>query len=94
MSIENNKNIFTASLRSLDKVKVFDLESTYLVWVDFSNLKITQAEFENILLKEAGVAPSFGSGFGKNSEKFARFNIACRTEILDLAIKRLIKVFM
>ena len=92
--LENNKNVFTASLRSLDKVKVFDLESTYLVWVDFSSLKITQSEFKNMLIKDAGVAPSFGSGFGKSSDKFARFNIACRTEILDLAIRRLTKTFM
>ena len=92
--LENNKNIFTTSLRSLNEVKVFDLESTYLVWVDFSNLKINQAELENMLVKEAGVAPSFGAGFGKNSGKFARFNIACRTEILDLAIRRLTKTFM
>ena len=49
---ENNKNIFITSLRSLNEVKVFDLESTYLVWVDFSNLKINQAELENMLLRE------------------------------------------
>ena len=92
--LENNKNVFTASLRSLDEVKVFELESTYLVWVDFSSLKITQSELKNMLIKEAGVAPSFGSSFGKNSGKFARFNIACRKEILDLAIRRLAKTFM
>ena len=55
---------------------------------------MTQTELENMLVKEAGVAPSFGAGFGKNSGKFARFNIACRTEILDLAIRRLTKTFM
>ena len=69
------------------------------IWIknyleDFSNLKINQAELENMLVKDAGVAPSFGAGFGKNSGKFARFNIACRTEILDLAIRRLTKTFM
>ena len=91
--LENNKNIFTAALKSLKKVSLFDLESTYLAWVDFSQLNITETELKNILIKEAGIAPSFGSGFGESAGKFARFNIACRTEILELAIKRLTKTF-
>ena len=92
--LDNNRNIFINAMRSLNKVKVFDLESTYLAWVDFSKLNITEAELKTMLVKEAGVAPSFGSGFGKTSGKFARFNIACRTEILNLAIDRLTKTFL
>ena len=74
-------------------MRLFDLESTYLAWVDFSQLNITETDLKNILIKEAGIAPSFGSGFGESAGKFARFNIACRTEILELAIKRLTKTF-
>jgi cystathionine beta-lyase len=92
--LEKNKRLFTTAMKSQNKLQVFDLESTYLAWVDFSKLDITEVELKNMLIKEAGVAPSFGRGFGKNSEKFARFNIACRTEILDLAIKRLTKTFL
>ena len=92
--LEKNRNIFINAMRSLKKVKVFDLESTYLAWVDFSKLNITEEELKTMLVKEAGVAPSFGSGFGKTSGKFARFNIACRTEILNLAVDRLTKTFL
>ena len=92
--LANNKNIFITALKSIDKVKVFDLESTYLAWVDFSKLNITEAELKKMIVKEAGIAPSFGDGFGKTSGKFARFNIACRTEILELATDRLIKTFL
>ena len=92
--LENNKNIFISALKSLNKVKVFDLEATYLAWVDFSNLNLTEVELKNMLVKEAGIAPSFGSGFGKNSGQFARFNIACRKEILELAVNRLTKTFL
>ena len=92
--LANNKNIFITALKSIDKVKVFDLESTYLAWVDFSKLNITEAELKKMIVKEAGIAPSFGDGFGKASGKFARFNIACRTEILELAVDRLIKTFL
>ena len=92
--LENNKNIFTSALKALNKLKVFELESTYLAWVDFSKLNITEKELKNTLIKEAGIAPSFGSGFGKTSGQFARFNIACRKEILELAIDRLTKTFL
>ena len=92
--LDNNRNIFINAMRSLNEVKVFDLESTYLAWVDFSKLNITEEELKTMLVKEAGVAPSFGSGFGKTTGKFARFNIACRTEILNLAIDRLTKTFL
>ena len=92
--LENNKNIFMTALESLNKVKVFDLESTYLAWVDFSKLNITEKELKKMIVSEAGIAPSFGSGFGKDSGKFARFNIACRTEILELAVNKLIKTFL
>ena len=59
-----------------------------------NEVEMAELELKDMLIKEAGVAPSFGSGFGKNSGKFARFNIACRTEILDLAINRLTKTFL
>ena len=92
--LENNKNIFTNALKALNNIKVFDLESTYLAWVDFSKLNITEKELKNTLVKDAGIAPSFGSGFGKTSGQFARFNIACRKEILELAVDRLTKTFL
>ena len=92
--LENKKKIFTSALKKINKVKIFDLESTYLAWVDFSQLNISEAELKTMLVNEAGVAPSFGGGFGNTTGKFARFNLACRTEILELAIKRLAKTFL
>ena len=92
--LENNKKIFTSAMKSLTDVNVFDLDSTYLAWVDFSQLNISEAELKTMLVNEAGVAPSFGGGFGNTTGKFARFNLACRTEILELAIQRLGKTFL
>ena len=92
--LENNKKIFTSAMKSLTDVNVFDLESTYLAWVDFSQLNISEAELKTMLVNEAGVAPSFGGGFGNTTGKFARFNLACRTEILELATQRLAKTFL
>ncbi len=92
--LNNNKNIFMTALKSIKNVNMFDLESTYLAWVDFSQLDISEAELKKLIINEAGVAPSFGTGFGKTSRKFARFNIACRTEILHKAVDRLTKAFL
>ena len=92
--LENNKKIFTSAMKSIKKLKVFDLESTYLAWVDFSQLNISEAELKTMLVNEAGVAPSFGGGFGNTAGKFARFNLACRTEILEVATQRLANTFL
>ena len=92
--LENNKKIFTSAMKSIKKLNVFDLESTYLAWVDFSQLNISEAELKTMLVNEAGVAPSFGGGFGSTAGKFARFNLACRTEILEVAIQRLANTFL
>ena len=92
--LENNKKIFISAMKSIKKLNVFDLESTYLAWVDFSQLNISEAELKTMLVNEAGVAPSFGGGFGNNAGKFARFNLACRTEILEVATQRLSSTFL
>jgi cystathionine beta-lyase len=91
--LEINKNIFLNTFKSTNNINVLDLESTYLAWVDFNDLEISETDLKNMLVKDAGIAPSFGSGFGKSSEKFARFNIACRREILELAMERFAKTF-
>ena len=90
--LENNKKIFTSALKALTDVNVFDLESTYLAWVDFSQLNISEAELKKMLVNDAGIAPSFGGGFGNASRKFARFN-SLQERNIGLAIDRLTQNF-
>ena len=90
--LENNKKNFTTALKALNGVKVFDLESTYLAWVDFSGTGMKREDFIE-RLRHVGLAPSEGRAFGPEGELCMRFNIACRHALLDEAMARLADAF-
>lgn len=75
----------------LPRLKVFPLEGTYLVWVDFRGLGKSTEEIGRICLKEAGLALDEGHIFGPEGEGFQRFNIACSRKLLKEAMERLEK---
>jgi len=61
---------------NLPEVRVFPLEATYLVWIDFRKLNISVDELNNRLINKAGLAMEDGSIFGKDGRGFQRMNIA------------------
>ncbi|MCP3943132.1 MAG: pyridoxal phosphate-dependent aminotransferase [Desulfobacteraceae bacterium] len=71
----------------LPGVKVFDLEGTYLAWVDFNPLGLSPEKIIQIIEEEAGVALDHGNWFADNGAGFERFNIACPRSILEKAVK-------
>lgn len=75
----------------LPGVNVFQLEGTYLVWVDFRSLGLNGKRLIQILEEDAGVALDHGNWFGDNGSGFERFNIACPRSILEKAAKAIIK---
>ena len=68
--------------------------STYLGWLDFSELvragKITGSPFE-FFLKESKIAFSDGKIFGKGYENFVRVNFGCPRSTLVTALERIKK---
>ena len=66
-----------------------ELQSTYLAWVDFSNLQISEKEMIKRVHQKAKIAANIGSTFGKGGEKFMRFNLACPRSIVYEATQRL-----
>ena len=74
-------------------IEVFDLEGTYLAWVDFRSLGLNQKTLDEIMKKEAKVGLDDGAMFGKIGEGFQRFNLACPKEILKEALERIEKTF-
>ena len=67
---------------------VSPLEATYLSWVDFRSLGIEPMELERLLQQEAEVFLSQGYIFGDEGIGFARFNIACPSDVLAEALER------
>ena len=77
----------------LPGVGVFEPEGTYLIWMDFRGLKLTQNELDDILKKEAKVGLDSGPMFGTGGQGFQRINIACPLSILKDALERMEMAF-
>ncbi|MCF6246430.1 MAG: pyridoxal phosphate-dependent aminotransferase [Desulfobacula sp.] len=77
----------------LPGLKVFDLEGTYLVWVDFRPLGLSSEKIIQVIEEDAGVAVDHGDWFGKNGAGFERFNIACPRSILRKAVEAVVAAF-
>ncbi|QEE15601.1 MalY/PatB family protein [Promethearchaeum syntrophicum] len=73
----------------LPGVGVFEPEGTYLIWMDFREIKLPQNELDDILKKEAKVGLDSGPMFGKGGLGFQRINIACPLSILKDALERI-----
>ena len=73
----------------ITKVKVLCPEGTYLVWLDFRALGLSEQQREDLLLKKAGLWLDSGLVFGKSGEGFERINIACTRETLKKALEKL-----
>ncbi len=77
----------------LPGVKVFDLEATYLPWIDFRSLGLSPEKIVEIVEKDAGLALDHGDWFGDNGAGFERINIACPRGLMEKAIDALVKAF-
>lgn len=78
--ITNNFKVLKKYFKdNMPRVKVTNLEATYLVWLDFRYLNISCEELNNGLINE-GVYLNKGCMYCEDYEGFLRFNIACSKE--------------
>lgn len=75
--------------RELPMLKMTEPEGTYLVWVDFRALGLSEGELEELIVKKANLWLDSGAIFGKVGEGFERFNVACPRSILEQALEQL-----
>lgn len=76
----------------MPKVKVFRPEGSYMVWLDFRDLRLSWQELQEKIGKEAKVQLTWGETFGPDGEGFERINIACHRTTLEDALERIRKV--
>ena len=74
---------------NLPQIKVYDLEGTYLQWMDFRELGLDKKALEDLLHSKAELFFDEGYIFGDEGIGFERMNIACPTKILMQALERL-----
>jgi len=75
----------------MPQVKLIEPEGTYLVWLDFKQLKLSEGQLEDLIIKKAGLWLDKGTIFGTGGEGFQRINIACPRAILARALGQLEK---
>lgn len=73
----------------LKPVRMLVPEATYLAWVDFSGLGLSQDNLNHWLINEAKVAMNSGTMFGPGGDGFIRINFACPRSMLVEALKRI-----
>lgn len=76
--------------QNIPVIKVYDLEGTYLQWMDFSGLGLNKDELEK-LMHESDLFFDEGYIFGEEGNGYERMNLACPTKTVMQALERLKK---
>ena len=74
--------------RHLPQVWVAPLEGTYLAWMDFTSLGLSETDLVEFLEQEAQLYLSHGTSYG--GPGFMRLNLACSRAVLTAALQRLL----
>lgn len=88
--IEANMNYVHAFLQEkLPKVRMMKPEGTYLIWLDFSDYKLTEQELEDYIVQKANLWLDPGTMFGVEGKNFQRINVATTRSYLEKAMNSL-----
>ena len=75
--------------KKLPDIKVVEPEGTYLLWLDFRALKLSECELEELIIKKAKLWLDSGRIFGVAGRGFQRINVACPRKTLTEALTKL-----
>lgn len=90
--IKDNLIFFRDYLKeNIGELSLIEPEGTYLVWVDFRKLGLSEKQREDLIVNKAKLWIDSGAMFGVDGEGFERFNIACPREYLKMALDSLAK---
>lgn len=90
---ENINFVDTFLKEKLPKVKLIKPEGTYLLWLDFRALGLSDEDLNFAILNKAKLWLDPGSMFGKSGQGFQRINIALPRKKLQWALEQLEKTF-
>ncbi len=86
---KQNVDLVRARFEKMGVVRFIEPEGTFLLWVDFRGLNLTQDELVKFLREDARWAITNGSSFGPEGEGFMRLNIACTRPKLSAGLDKL-----
>jgi cystathionine beta-lyase len=74
---------------NLPALKVSPLEATYMLWLDFRKLQMSDKELKEFIIKKARLGLNDGPTFGIGGQGFQRINIACPRKRVIEALEKL-----
>ncbi len=90
--LQGNRDFLVDYIQTeLPQLKVNTPEATYLAWMDFSNLGLSDEEVQKLLVEKARLALEPGIKYGKEGSGFQRLNFGCPRKTLSLALERMKK---
>lgn len=88
--LSNNIDIVQKFLtEEMPQVTMMRPEGTYLIWLDFSKLGLTDSQIQHQLIHKGKVVLNAGPTFGPNGTQHMRLNVACPKEILLEGLQRI-----
>ncbi|MDD4516745.1 PatB family C-S lyase [Massilibacteroides sp.] len=87
--MENVRTVDVYLKASIPKIKVYQPQASFLVWLDCRDLNLTQEELVYLFKDKAGLALNDGKMFGSGGEGFMRMNVGCSRLIIEQALKAL-----
>lgn len=73
----------------LPQLRMTETEGTYLAWVDFRGLLLSEKQLEELIVHKANLWLDSGAIFGDIAKGFERFNVATPRAILKQALDQL-----
>ena len=74
---------------NLPQIRLIEPEGTYLLWLDFCGLGLTEKELEELVVKKAKLWLDSGKIFGKTGTGFQRINVAVPRKTIEECMKRI-----
>ncbi len=88
--IDENRRIAESFFSSrLPAIKYSKLQGTYLMWLDFRALGLSEPELDKLLHDKGKVWLQKGSFFGNEGDGFFRLNIGCPRSVLEEGLERI-----
>jgi cystathionine beta-lyase len=80
-------NAFLAA--NMPDVTASPIEATYLMWLDFRRLGLTQAQLRDLIVNKAGVGLNDGTSFGPEGEGFMRLNVGSPWALVEKGLQQI-----
>ncbi|MDR1788166.1 MAG: PatB family C-S lyase [Treponema sp.] len=90
---DNARLVARRIARELPAIKLFDMEGTYLLWLDFRAFGLDDYELERRNQEEGALFFDEGRIFGDAGRGFERWNLACPRRFIAAGLDRLCKVY-